>query len=31
MMEEMDLLLGVGSIRPAPLGGITPIRTEFNL
>ena len=29
MLEEMELLLDVGSIWPAPLGSITPIRTEF--
>lgn len=29
MLEEMDLLLDVGSIGPAPLGSITPITTEF--
>ena len=29
VLEEMELLLDVGSIWPAPLGSITPIRTEF--
>lgn len=29
MLEETELLLVVGSIWPAPLSSITPIRTEF--
>jgi len=29
VLEEMELLLDVGSIWPAPLGIITSIRTEF--
>jgi hypothetical protein len=29
VLEEMELLLDVGSIWTAPLCSITPIRTEF--